>query len=76
MRLATSGPLHNLILYLTFLVLAQSGLSNIFWTDISDIGRVVQVVHRVSIILSLNTVSETDHDSNLPFMVISLLVIS
>lgn len=44
MRLASSGPFHNLITFVWLWLLAFSSASDMFWTDIGDQGRVVQFV--------------------------------
>ncbi|WVQ93231.1 hypothetical protein IAU59_000296 [Kwoniella sp. CBS 9459] len=48
MRLATSGPYHNLLTWVVLWLLAASGLGSVFWSDRSVDGRVVQEVHRSS----------------------------
>ncbi|WVF65566.1 hypothetical protein IAT40_000295 [Kwoniella sp. CBS 6097] len=45
MRLATSGPYHNLLTWAVLWLLAASGLGSVFWSDRSVDGRVVQEVH-------------------------------
>ena len=49
MRLAASGPFHNLLVYgwLSFLVF--SGAGQVLWVDHGDFGRVVQSVSSVSL---------------------------
>jgi hypothetical protein len=47
MRLASSGPLHNLITYGWLFFLAFSGAGSFLWKDMGDVGRVVQAVSSV-----------------------------
>ncbi|WVR09081.1 hypothetical protein IAU60_006142 [Kwoniella sp. DSM 27419] len=48
MRLATSGPCHNLLAWFVLWLLASSGAGQIFWRDQSADGRVVQDVQWAS----------------------------
>ncbi|OCF35564.1 hypothetical protein I316_02617 [Kwoniella heveanensis BCC8398] len=48
MRLAASGPYHNLLTWGILWLLAASGLGSVFWSDRSAEGRVVQEVHWLS----------------------------
>ena len=52
MRLATSGPFHNLITYGWLYFLVLSGAGALMWTDQSEVGRVVQTVSNVRISVS------------------------
>ncbi|WWC91228.1 uncharacterized protein L201_006170 [Kwoniella dendrophila CBS 6074] len=45
MRLATSGPFHNLITWFVVWLITFSGVGNLLWYDRSKEGRVVQDVH-------------------------------
>jgi len=47
MRLASSGPFHNLITYGWLFFLALSGAGSFLWKDMADVGRVVQTVSNV-----------------------------
>lgn len=49
MRLASSGPFHNLLTYGWLALLAFSGTGNLLWSDRSDVGRIVQTVSEVRI---------------------------
>jgi len=49
MRLASSGPFHNVVTYGWLALLAFSGTGNLLWSDRSDVGRVVQTVSEVRI---------------------------
>lgn len=44
LRLATAGPLHNLITYLSLFILAGTGLPHLFWTDQSVNGVTIYSV--------------------------------
>lgn len=48
MRLASAGSWHNLITYISIWSLALGGLGSIWWSDLSDVGRVVLSVDPVS----------------------------
>jgi hypothetical protein len=48
MRLASSGPFHNLVVFGWLWVLAFSGSGDLLWTDMGDMGRVVDSVAAVS----------------------------
>lgn len=49
MRLASSGPFHNLITYGWLFFLGLSGAASLVWKDMSDVGRVVQTVSSVGV---------------------------
>jgi S2P endopeptidase len=61
MRLASSGPLHNLITYGWLFFLTLSGAGLFLWKDQSDVGRVVQAVS--SVCISIRTLGDASTDT-------------
>jgi S2P endopeptidase len=61
MRLASSGPLHNLITYGWLFFLAFSGTGSFLWKDQGDVGRVVQAVS--SVCISIRTIGDASTDT-------------
>jgi hypothetical protein len=49
MRLASSGPFHNLVTYGWLAFLAFSGTGSLLWSNKSDLGRIVYDVSIVSL---------------------------
>lgn len=47
MRLAASGPFHNLLIYGWLWFLVMSGTGQLLWTDYGGQGRIVQSVKSV-----------------------------
>ncbi|KAK8843331.1 hypothetical protein IAR55_006986 [Kwoniella newhampshirensis] len=48
MRLASSGPVHNVLTWFMLWLLTTAGAGNLFWCDRAEDGRVVQDVHWAS----------------------------
>jgi len=71
MRLATSGPFHNLITYGWLFFLALSGAGSFLWKDMGDVGRVVQAVSSVCIYIRPLRDASTDTQTSPLFRHIS-----
>jgi hypothetical protein len=49
MRLATSGPFHNVITFVCLFLLGHSGMSGLFWEDTGDMGMTVYSIDQVRV---------------------------